>query len=132
VRTGALAHRLRLAAVISLAACGSGGTSPAAGTLTVSLTTPNSNDGAVLFTVTGGPVESVESDAHLVYTARLDANTLRVIVIGQVAAGPIARIQIPDRDQATHYAATVLEVASRKTYLQRDPEAYRVTLDFGS
>jgi hypothetical protein len=94
----------------------------------VTLTTPNSDDGAVLFTLSGGPVDSVEAVGHSVYSARIDANTLRVIVTGTLGPGPVARIRIPDQQQVSGYGAMVNQVAARTTYQQRDPGGYSLTL----
>jgi hypothetical protein len=122
---------LALGATVGLSllpSCASEPAGPTGGVLTVTLTTPNSDDGAVLFTLSGGPVDSVEAVGHSVYSARIDANTLRVIVTGTLGPGPVARIRIPDQQQVSGYGAMVNQVAARTTYQQRDPGGYSLTL----
>jgi len=106
----------------------SGGTGPTSGILNVELSSLRGDDGAVLFTITGGPVESVEAVSGLVHSAQIDANTLRVVITGNLSAGAIARVRIADLTQASRYSAAVNQVAARSTYVQRDPGQYSITL----
>jgi hypothetical protein len=121
--------RARRALMLSvlLSSC-SGGTGPTSGILNVKLSSLRGDDGAVLFTITGGPVESVEAVSGIVHSAQIDANTLRVVITGNLSAGAIARVRIADLTQASHYSAAVNQVAARSTYLQRDPGQYSITL----
>ena len=119
---------LLLAGVSALVACSHDTIGPSAGTLTVNLASPNSDDGAVLFTISGGPIDSVASPGHQIYSARLDASTLRLIVTGDVASGTIATIYLADMRLASSYSATVNQVAARASYGQHDPASYIVTL----
>jgi hypothetical protein len=119
-------RRLILCAL--LVSCSSGTIGPTAGVLTVKLNPIQGDEGAVMFTVTGGPVDSIESTAAVVHTAALDANTIRVIVAGELSPGTIARIRIGDMSQAANYSATVNQVAARQTYAPRDPTSYSLTL----
>jgi hypothetical protein len=112
-----------------LAGCNHEPTDTDAGFLNVALTTPNNDDGAVLFTVSGGPVDSVEAAGYSVYSAQIDANTLRVIVTGALGSGSLARLHIPNNRQNSGYSATVNQVAARATYQPRDPTSYSVTLE---
>lgn len=97
-------------------------------TLDVTLSSPFPDDGALFFTVTGGRVDSVESSAHTVYTSRPEANTLEVIVTGQLSSGTIARIHIANERLAPAYSARVIQAAARVSYSQRDPAAYGLSL----
>ncbi len=101
---------------------------PTGGTLNVTLASPNSDDGAVLFTLSGGPVDSVEAVGYSVYSARIGDNAVRVVVTGALAAGPVARIRIPDHRQSSGYSAVVNQVAARTTYQQRDSSHYSLTV----
>jgi hypothetical protein len=111
-----------------LLACSSEPAGPTEGTFTVILATPNGDDGAVLFTLSGGPVDSVEAAGHSIYSARIDANTLRVIVTGALGSGPVARIRIPDHRQMSGYSVIVNQAAARSSYQQRDPAGYSLTM----
>jgi hypothetical protein len=103
-------------------------TGPVAGTLNLSLTSAQGAQGAVLVTVTGGPVDTVEAVGYELYSARVDASTLRVIVVGELGSGTVAQIRIPDNRQASQYRATVSQVALRSTYAPRDPAGYTIVL----
>lgn len=111
-----------------VAGCSPEPAGPTAGTLQVTLATPNSDDGALLFTLSGGPIDSVEVDGYGVHSARIDPHTLRVIVTGELHSGPIARIRIADARQLPRYSATINQIAARSTYAQRDPASYSLTL----
>jgi len=82
----------------------------------------------LLFTVTGGRVDSVESSGYTVYLSRPDANTLEVIVTGQLSSGAIARLHIPSERLGPAYSASLIQAAARGSYTQRDPAAYGLTL----
>jgi hypothetical protein len=99
-----------------------------AATLDVSFTTTASDDGAVLFTVAGGPVDSVEAPGYRLYTAQINPTTLRVVVAGNLRAGTIARIHIADGRRLSQYSATVNQVAARGSYAQRDPVSYSLSV----
>jgi hypothetical protein len=102
---------------------------PTEGTLLITLATPDGGDGAMLFTLSGGPVDSVESVGYSIYSARTDNNnTVRVIVTGTLASGPLARVHIPDQRQISGYLAIVNQVAAHTTYQQRDPSGYSLTV----
>jgi hypothetical protein len=120
------ARRVLMLSVL-LFSCSSG-TGPTSGILNVKLSSLRGDDGAVLFTVRGGPVESVEAVSGIVHSAQIDANTLRVVITGNLSAGAIARVRIADLTQASHYSAAVNQVAARSTYVQRDPGQYSITL----
>ena len=120
--------RWALAGLLLLPACSGEYTGPVSGLLNLSLTSPQGTQGAVLFTVTGGPVEAVEAVGHELYSARIDANTLRVIVVGQLGSGTVAQIRIPDGRQASLYMATVSQVALQSAYAPRDPAGYTIVL----
>jgi hypothetical protein len=101
---------------------------PIAATLEVNFSSLADDDGAVLFTISGGPVDSVDASGYRLYLARIDSNTLRVIVAGDLGSGIIARIHIADDRRLSQYSATLDQVAARVSYAQRDPAAYSLGL----
>ena len=113
----------RLLGLIPLAGC-SNSTGPAAVALNVSFSSPNTDDGAVLLTISGGPVDSVEAVGYKIYLARAGSETLSLIVTGHLKPGPIARIHVPDGRRVSRYSARIGQVAARVTYAQRDPASY--------
>ena len=69
---------------------------PVAGEVTLSLTTPNTDDGAVSFTVTVPAPNEVTGatatcDGCEVFATRVSATELRGIVTGDLPAGPVVR-----------------------------------------
>jgi hypothetical protein len=113
---------------VFLLSCSSVSTGPTSGVLNVKLSSLHGDEGAVLFTITGGPMESVEAVSGIAYSAQLDANTLRVVVTGNLSSGTIACVRIPDVTQASRYVAAINQVATRSTYALRDPGLYSITL----
>ena len=111
---------------LGLFSCSGSTTGPAEGVLTLELRSPNSDDGAVLFTLTGGPVEAIESEGHSVYSTVIDPGTTRIVIAGDLGSGTLARIRIADRDQAAQYAGVVEQVAQRSSFAQRDPAGYQL------
>ena len=89
------------------------GSPPRAGTLTLRLTTPRADDGALVFEVSGPPIDSVvAAGAPLrLFTRRADGSTLVGAVVGDVANGAIVTLQVPDVGAARLYTARVIEVA---------------------
>lgn len=120
--------RWALAGLLLLPACSGGYTGPVSGMLNLSLSSTEGDEGAMLFTVTGGPVDSVEAVGPGVYSARINASSMRVVVTGDLSSGIIARIRIPDERQASLYTAAVGQVALRSTYALREPAGYTITL----
>jgi hypothetical protein len=108
--------------------CSGQPSAPVAATLQVSLSTPFNDDGAVLFTVTGGRVDSVDAAGYTLYTSRTDPATLQVILTGNLSPGIVAHVHIPDERGASQYSATISQVAARETYIERDPASYRLEL----
>ena len=119
---------LAFTALLALSVGCSNNAEPTAGTLTVNLSSPNTDDGAVLLSVFGGPVDSVESIGYTVYSARGSADTVKLIVTGTLPSGAIARIHIPDGRHVSRYGGRLLQVAARSTYSQREPAPYGISL----
>jgi len=123
-------HPIILICVVSLVVIGcSNSTGPTAGSLEMTLSAQQANEGAVLVVVWGGPVDSVESLGYPIYSARLGGDTLKLIVTGQLSSGPLARLHIPESRRASTYNARVAQVATRGTYVLKDLAGYAVSLE---
>ena len=117
-------------------ACGGDGhpptepSGPVAGVLNVALVTPNADDGAVLFTISGGPVTSVEASvpAYQVYSSIPDTNTARVLVTGDLSTGAVVQLHVADTRRAASYRASITQAASRSTFAQRVLTGYSLTV----
>lgn len=110
----------------SAAACGdddddgpSGPSGPTAGTLTLTLDTPNADDGAILFTVSGPDMTQIAApDASLYFRFAQDGNTVTAVLVGDVEDGALLTFRVPDIDAVASYGATVVQVADRDNELR--------------
>ena len=121
---------LSLAALIGGLACGSdSGTNPGPGTATVSLTTPNADDGAVLVTLTGPGVSNPQpgSSAYRLYFRVVSADELRVMVVGDLSAGVLLTLGVGAVTSIGQYSGTFVEVASRTDVLRATLTGYSLT-----
>jgi hypothetical protein len=107
-------------------------TGPISGSLDVHLSSPEGDDGAALFTVTGGPIEKVEAVGGVAFVGKVDGNTTRVIVGGSLNSGVIAHLHIADMGQAGEYSIVLDKMAVRSTYAAREPAGYSISLSPGT
>ena len=116
-------------ALILLAGCGSKEpTGPVAGELVITLTSPGATDGAVLLRLVG-PVDEVQAEgSYLVESAALSDGITRIVVVGTIVSGPVARISIPDMSQASQYFGLVEQVADRGSFALLSVAGYSVTI----
>jgi hypothetical protein len=110
--------------------CGDGGPPPSqAGDLTITYFQGGPRAGAILFTISGGPVEQVRAEnSELVSFASPGPGTTRVVVTGDLGTGTLLRVRVPDLSQAGNYAVRVDQVADRITFSLMDPGAYTLTI----
>lgn len=107
-----------------LAACGNEQTGPTRqsgpGTATVALVTPNTDDGAVLITLTGPGLSNAQpaSSAYLLYSRAVNADELRAIVVGDLGATVLFTVHVDDVSRIAEYTGTLVDVASR-SYVER-------------
>jgi hypothetical protein len=119
---------------LGLSGCGGdggNGHNPTPGNLTVALTAQSSAPGAVLFTVSGGAISGVTvSGGYHVYQTSLSGTSRRVLVTGNITAGALVTIAVPDINKASQYNATVNQVAARSTaavpYQQLTPGGFTI------
>ena len=98
------------------------------GFVTVTLATPNSNDGALLLTLSGGTMDSLQASAGTIFFASTGTNKFRVMVAGTIADGPVVRFWMPDRRNVAQYLATLEQAAVRSTYVQQDISGYSLSI----
>ena len=120
-----------LAAVVATTSCGGGdgGTDPVPGVLTLTLNTPNADDGALLFKVVGGPVDSVAGGAMVQdgsYT--IQSSFTRIVVAGNITDGVVAGVYVPDVNDAASYSVVMEQVAVRNTFAQRSISGYSIAV----
>ncbi len=95
------------------------------GWLNVQLTTPNSDDGGIMFTVAGGPIDSVRF-VHEGFSSAVSDSTWRFLATGELSNGAIAQLLVPNVDNASVYRPEIQQVAALVTYEQRDLTGYRL------
>lgn len=105
---------------------------PQPGNAVVSLATPHEDDGAVLVTVTGPGLDDVQalSTGYHVLWRFASPDELRLIVVGNVAAGPLVRIRVGDVNRPEDYSGFVREVATRADAKRDDTSGYGVSFVF--
>jgi hypothetical protein len=117
-----------MAALGLLGGCSGTPSAPVAATVQVILTSPYTDDGGVLFTVTGGRVDSVSAGGYTLFSSRPDPGTLEVIVTGNLSPGILATLYLPDERLLPEYSVTLNQAAARLLYTERNPAGYSISL----
>lgn len=122
---------LALLAVVALVS-GSCTSAPVAGQLTISLVTPNSDDGAVVIRVTAAESKEITSATIACGTCKIfkeqpSATQLVAVVTGNLAAGPLVRVSVSDTKKPDFYTVQITAVASR-TYQVRSTAGYSLSI----
>ena len=106
---------------------GGGGTGPGteAGTIEVSLSTPNADDGAVLIRISGPGITSVAAfdPSHVVFN-KPALGEVQVILVGDNLNGAILKLQVADVNALTQFTGTVLQAAKVTDELQSPLTSY--------
>jgi hypothetical protein len=115
--------------VVAAVSCNSG-SGPVAGTLTVSLATPNPGaDGAMLLTVAGPQaITSVTAATGLRAFSQPLSTITKVALTGPLMRGAVLTIGVADVGQATQYHATVQGVAASADFQLRPLVGYSLTV----
>lgn len=109
------------------ATCG-GPVEPTSGWVDLQLTTPNTRDGGIMFTVGGAAVDSVRSSYPRLFTRQVSESSWQVIVAGSLSSGVIAQIHVPNIEKLGSYAATPIQVAGQD-FAQRSITGYSLTVE---
>ena len=101
-----------------------------AGALTVSLATPNTDDGALLLEVKGPSIRGVttKSAALQVYADTMSTTTVRTVVAGNLSSGGLFTFQVPDVNAAGSYTVTIVDIADRQNRLRSGANGYVLTI----
>lgn len=92
---------------------------PTPGWLTVQLTTPNSNDGAVQLRVTGPSIDTIATDARYGGVGQASSGAADLIVTGSIVGGTVARFRVADVNRSSSYSVRVVAAAQRSTWALR-------------
>lgn len=109
--------------------CGGGSTGPKTGTATVSLITPNTDDGAVLITLTGPGLANLQSgnSVYHVYSRVVSSGEVRALVVGDLTAGPLVTVTVDDVGKIAQYLGTVTDASARSDDTRPSLAGYGVT-----
>ena len=101
--------------------------------LVVSLTTPNSDDGAILVTIRGPALATIQSAApdYLVFSNAVSATEARVIVVGDLTRGSVFTVAVGGTAPLSSYSASIGQVATRADVLRAETAGYRMTVAAG-
>ena len=98
------------------------------GALDARLTTPNSDDGALLVELRGGPIDSITSSSYEIAALESDSGMYRVLVRGAIDGGALLRVWVPERSDRTAYVVSVVDAVGRVSYNRRDVTNYAVSV----
>lgn len=125
-------HWVPLAGALLAGACGGDSPDPtpkpAAGEVLVVLATPFvGEDGAMVVRIIG-PVDTVLAAGGYAVASSRTGNISRAVVTGNIEAGNLLRIRVPDVGNLSGYSAFVEQAASRASYALLDVSGYRLEL----
>jgi hypothetical protein len=116
-------------AVVLLVGCGGTDAPPITpGEVGVELNAPGTPPGAMVLTVSGGPVASIRPISGVESAISTDAGQTRILLVGALDGGEVAVLTIPDRSQAARYVVHVDQVADAATFALLDPAAWSARL----
>ena len=121
--------RLGLLCVLALAGCG--GTDPVPvtpGELAIQLTAPNTPPGAMVLTVSGGPISGLTPANGIEGALSTDADGTHLLLVGSLDGGVVAVLQIPDVALAPRYVIRIDQVADGTTFALLDAAQWRASL----
>lgn len=118
----------------SLVACGgsptgaSDSTPGAPGWLSVELTTPNTDDGAVQLRISGPAIDSVKAASPYNGFGQASGSSADVVLTGTIQTGTVAHFRVGDVNRAGQYSVTVTAAAQRGSYALRSTGGYRTSV----
>jgi len=119
-----------IVALAGLAECKVEASPTTPGTVTVSFHSPNSDDGAALFTVTGPGIRDAQaaSSTYKVYWRVVAATEVRFLVVGNLNNGVLATMTIDDLSKVGQYEGSLLEVSSRTDAVRSSMSGYSISI----
>ena len=102
---------------------------PSPGVLTLTVTTPNTDDRAVVLSVSGpGAITGVESAnaAHVLHS-RTSGTSFKAAVFGNLNSGPLVRFAVPDVKKAASYSAVLVEVSDTSNAVRTSTSGYQIS-----
>lgn len=105
-------------------------TSPDVRSLVAALATPHADDGAVMVTLRGPDLATIApaSAGYVVYTRAATPRETRVIIVGDIVAGPLVTISLGAGHPLSAFSASIEQVATRADDLRAAVTEYRVSV----
>ena len=94
----------------------------------LTLTQIGTGGGAIVVTISGGPVTAVHAPAGFDVVSNTDTRGTHIIFIGILSLGDLATIDVPDTTKAAAYIASVDQVADGTTYALIDARGFQAAL----
>lgn len=96
----------------------------------VSLTTPYTDDGALVISVKGPDLGTfaAASSSYSLFSRTPNAQEARVIIVGDVASGSLFTVKLSTLHDISAYTVSIEQVATRSDSLRESLSGYAVTL----
>jgi len=103
---------------------------PPPGSAIVALVTPNADDGAIGVTLHGPGISNLEtaSSGYLFYSRLVSDTVARVIVVGDLSAGPIFTFKVASGSAVSAYSVSIDQVATRADAVRSPLTNYSLTI----
>ena len=99
------------------------------GWLDVRLTGAPGNLEALLFEVIGGPVDSVASASHRVFSNSQAPDQLRVLLVGNLHNNAVAKVWVPNPLAVSRYQIVLEQAAAGQDFQQQSVSSYSLKLE---
>lgn len=102
---------------LMLAACGGTESAPLVpGELVVRVVGQGTSPGAMVLTISGGPITKATPIAGVQGALSSDAAGSHLLLVGSLVSGDLAVVTIPDKSLAARYLVTVSQIADGTTF----------------
>ena len=99
------------------------------GWLDVRLTGAPGNLEALLFEVVGGPIDSVASASHRVFSNSRAPDQLRVLLFGNLHNNVVAKVWVPNPLAVSRYQIVLEQAAAGQDFQQQSVSSYSLKLE---
>ena len=99
------------------------------GWLDVRLTGAPGNSEALLFEVIGGPIDSVASASHRVFSNSQAPDQLRVLLVGNLHNNVGAKVWVPNPLAVSRYQIVLEQAAAGQDFQQQSASSYSLKLE---
>jgi hypothetical protein len=99
------------------------------GWLALQLSTPPQGAQALLLRITGGPIDSIVSQDYTLFSNGAVRSDWRVLLVGNMTGGVVARIWVPDLSAVGQYSAAIEQAAAQEGFEQQAVSGYDLTIE---